>query len=185
MSPRASRRATHVLAAVAVASTVLLIAVAAFALPRLSSPAAPVQGQGKVVSEDCTTTPFRRVRVAVGLKVIVGTGSETAVTLEAQQNLLSLITTEVQGDELVVEATPPGVTSTQPITLTIEMPELDAVTLGAGASGTGRGHGRLACGGRLRRRDDHRDRRGRVPRRHGVRRCRREARRSARQGPRS
>ena len=136
MSPRASRRATLILAAVAVASTVLLIAVAAFVLPMLASPAAPVQGQGNVVSEDRTTTSFRRIRVAVGMKVIVGTGRETAVTLEAQENLLPQITTEVRGDELVVEATPPGVTSTQPITLTIAVPELDAVTLGAGASGT-------------------------------------------------
>jgi hypothetical protein len=136
MSPRASRRSTLILAVVAIASTALLIVVAVFAGTLLLAPAAPVPGQGNVVAEDRTTTSFRRINVAVGMKVIVGTGSETSVTLEAQQNLLTLITTEVRGDELVVEATPPGVTSTEPITLTIQVPDLDAVTLAAGASGT-------------------------------------------------
>jgi hypothetical protein len=136
MSPRASRRATSVLAAVAVASIALVIGVAVFALPLLSSQASPVQGRGNTASEDRTTTSFRRISVGVGMKVVVGTGSETSVTLEAQQNLLPLITTEVQGDQLVVEATAPGVTSTQPITLTIRMPELDSIALSAGASGT-------------------------------------------------
>jgi len=136
MPIRASRRATLVLAVVAVTSTALVIGVVVGAVSMLTAPAAPVPGQGAVTSEDRTTTPFRQISVNVGMKVIVGTGSATSVTLEAQQNLLSLITTEVQGDRLVVEVAPPGVTSTEPITLTIQVPELDSVTLGAGATGT-------------------------------------------------
>ena len=61
MSPRASRRATLILVAAAVASTALLVAVAAFAATLLLAPATPVQGQGNVVSEDRTTTSFRRI----------------------------------------------------------------------------------------------------------------------------
>lgn len=136
MPARAPRRATIVLVIVAVASTTLVIGVAACAVSLLTSPATPVPGQGAVTSEDRTTTPFRQISVGVGMKVIVGTGSQTSVTLEAQPNLLPLITIEVQGDRLVVEAAPPGVTSTVPITLTIQMPELDAITLGEGATAT-------------------------------------------------
>ena len=136
MPARASRRATIVLAIVAVASTVLVIGVVAGAVSMLTAPAAPVPGQGAVTSEDRTATPFRQISVNVGMKVIVGTGRDTSVTLEAQQNLLPLITTEVRGDQLVVEVAPPGVTSTEPITLTIQVPELDSITLGAGVTGT-------------------------------------------------
>ena len=136
MPVRASRGATLVLAVVAVASTALVIGVVAGAVSMLTAPASPVTGQGAVTSEDRTTTPFRQVSVDAGMKVIVGTGRETSVTLQAQPNLLPLITTEVQGDRLVVEVAPPGVTSTQPIILTIQIPELDSIALGAGASGT-------------------------------------------------
>ena len=136
MPARAPRRATLVLAVVAVASTALVIGVVAAAVSMLTAQAAPVQGQKAVTSEDRTTTPFRQISVAVGMKVIVGTGSQTSVTLEAPPNLLPLITTEVQGDRLVVEAASPGVSSAEPITLTVQMPELDAITLGEGAAAT-------------------------------------------------
>ena len=136
MPVRASRRATFVLIAIAAISIVLVIGVVAGAGSRLTTKAGPVQGQGAVTSEDRTTPPFRRIDVGAGMRVIVGTGGATSVTLGAQPNLLPLITTEVQGDQLVVEVAPPGVTSTEPITLTVKVPELDAVTLGAGATGT-------------------------------------------------
>jgi Putative auto-transporter adhesin, head GIN domain len=138
MSARAPRRATIVLAVVAIASTALLVGVAAGALRMFSAQAAPVQGQGQgaLTSQDRTTTPFRRISVDVRMKVIVGTGSQTSVTVEAQPDLLPLITTEVRGDQLVVEVAPPGVSSAEPITLTVQMPELDAITLGEGAAAT-------------------------------------------------
>ncbi len=58
------------------------------------------------------------------------------MTLAAQQNLLALITTEVRGDELVVDVAPPGISTTEPILLTIRVPELDSIALKAGATGT-------------------------------------------------
>ncbi len=136
MPVRASRRATFVLVVIAVISIVLVIGVVAGAGSRFTTNAGPVQGQGAVTSEDRTTTPFRRISVGAGMRVIVGTGSATSVILKAQQNLLPLITTDVQGDQLVVGIAPPGITSTEPITLTIQVPELDAVALGAGTTGT-------------------------------------------------
>ena len=135
MPARAFRRATFVLAVPAVAGLALAIGLAACGLPPLSSQAAPVQGTGEVVSQDRTTTPFHHVSVGAGINVIVGKG-DTSVTLAAQENLLTLITTEVHDDQLVVEVTPPGVTSTKPIALTVQVPELASITLSAGANGT-------------------------------------------------
>ena len=135
MPARAPRRATFVPAIPAVAGLALAIGLAACGLPPLSSQAVPVQGTGEVVSQDRTTTPFHHVSVGAGISVIVGSG-DTSVTLAAQENLLTLITTEVHDDQLVVEVTPPGVTSTKPIALTVQVPELDSITLSAGANGT-------------------------------------------------
>jgi len=135
MPARASGRATLVLAVAAAFSILLVVGVVACGIPSLLPQATPVQGQGKVATEDRTTTAFRSISVGAGMKVIVGTGGETSVTLSAQPNLLPLITTVVQDDQLVVGVTAPGVTSTEPIVLTVTVPELDTISLSAGASG--------------------------------------------------
>ena len=136
MPSRAPRRATLLLAVAAVTTTALAVTVGACILPPLSSQAAAVQGQGEVASEDRTTTSFSHISIGAGVHVVVRTGAETSVTLVAQQNLLPLITTDVQDDQLVVEVLPPGISSTEPVTLTIHTPELASLTLSAGATGT-------------------------------------------------
>lgn len=136
MPSRAPRRASILLALAAVSSTVLAVTVAACGLQPLSSQRSTVQGEGEVTSEDRTTTAFSHVSVGAGMHVIVRSGAETSVTLAAQENLLPLITTDVQGDQLVVEVAAPGISSTEPITLTVHLPELASIALSAGASGT-------------------------------------------------
>jgi hypothetical protein len=136
MPSRAPRRASILLALAAASSAVLSVTVAACGLQPLSSQGGTVQGEGEVTSEDRTTTAFSHVSVGAGMHVIVRTGAETSVTLAAQENLLPLITTDVQGDQLVVEVAVPGISSTEPITLTIHLPELASIALSAGASGT-------------------------------------------------
>ena len=136
MPARASRRASLAVAVTAACSTLLATGFVACALPPLSSQAAPVEGQGDVVSEDRSTADFRHISVGAGINVIVGTGGDTSVTVAAQPNVLKMITTEVQDGQLVVQAAAPGFTSTQPVTLTISVPELDSITLSAGATGT-------------------------------------------------
>ena len=63
-----------------------------------------------------------------------GVGKSTLLNRLAGEELM--ITTEVRDDQLVVEVTPPGVTSTKPIALTVQVPELASITLSAGANGT-------------------------------------------------
>jgi hypothetical protein len=136
MPARAARGVTLILVVVAVASTAVAIGLVASTLPSLAPKVTPVQGQGDVVAEDRTTGSFHHVSVAAGLKVVIGTDSATSVTLEAQPNLLAMITTTVKDDQLVVEAAAPGFASAEPVTLTIRMPALDSIALSAGATGT-------------------------------------------------
>ncbi|MCJ7710599.1 MAG: DUF2807 domain-containing protein, partial [Chloroflexi bacterium] len=136
MPSRAPRRASILLALAAVSTMMLAVTVAACGLAPTSSQEGTVQGEGEVTSEDRTTTAFSHVSVGAGMHVIVRSGAETSVTLAAQENLLPLITTDVQGDQLVVEVAAPGISSTEPITLTVHLPELASIALSAGASGT-------------------------------------------------
>ncbi|MHB8891366.1 MAG: GIN domain-containing protein [Candidatus Limnocylindrales bacterium] len=136
MPARAPRRAPLLLVVAVVVTTALAISVAACVLPPLSSQTTAVQGAGDVTSEDRTTTSFRHISVGAGMKVVVRTGSEPSVTLAAQPNLLDLITTDVNDDQLAVEVTSPGIASTEPITLTIRVQQLESITLSAGATGT-------------------------------------------------
>lgn len=136
MSPRAPRRATFLLAVAAVITTGLVIGLAACVLPPLSSQSTTVQGVGDVTSEDRTTAAFSHISVGAGMKVIVRAGADTSVTLAAQPNLLTLISTEVHDGQLVVAVAAPGIASVEPITLTIHLPELESITLSAGARGT-------------------------------------------------
>ena len=136
MPARAPRRATVVLAAAAVVSALLATGVTACMLPPLASQATPVQGEGAVTSVDRTTAGFSHVSVGAGMNVTVRIGSELSVTLAAQPNLLGLITTDVRDGQLVVEVASPGISTTKSVALTIHVPELESITLSAGASGT-------------------------------------------------
>jgi hypothetical protein len=141
MPARAPRRVTAILAVVAAATTLFAVAAAVFVIrPLLTQTAAngpvAVAGQGAVKSEDRTAGLFRGVKVGAGIKVVIGTGSEAKVTLAAQANLLPMIHTDVTAGQLVLTVDAPGFTSTDPVTLTVEVPALDSISLGEGATAT-------------------------------------------------
>ena len=96
----------------------------------------PVAGQGAVTSEDRTSGDFQHLSVGGGFRVEVTSGSPFSVKVAAQANLLPLITTEVSGGQLIVNVKAPGVSTTQPMTLTVVVPDLRSVTLSGGANGT-------------------------------------------------
>jgi hypothetical protein len=132
MRLRAPRRARSVL----VVLPGLLALAACTGLPPQPTQPGPVVGQGTVTTEDRTTSEFQHLSVGGGLRVIVTAGSALSVTLAAQPNLLPLITTEVDGGQLVVNVNSPGISSSQPITLTATVPDLQSITLSGGANGT-------------------------------------------------
>ena len=62
-----------------------------------------VRGNGDMGNQTRNTGSFEAVRVADGLDVVVSTGATHAVRVEADENLLEYITTERDGDVLVVQ----------------------------------------------------------------------------------
>lgn len=132
MPRRAPRRA---LAGLALLSC-LLAAAACTGLPPQPTQPRSVAGEGAVVTEDRTAGEFQHLSVGGGLRVVVTAGAPVSVILSAQSNLLPLIRTVVEDGQLAVNVEPPGITSSEPITLTATVPDLQSVTLSGGADGT-------------------------------------------------
>ncbi len=63
---------------------------------------AQVKGNGNVVKEDRTVATFTGLEVEDGIDVILSQGTSQSLTLEADENLLELIKTEVSGGVLKI-----------------------------------------------------------------------------------
>ncbi len=136
MRSRAPRRAIRRLALALVPALLLLPAIASCgATPEVPETSDTIVGTGDVVTEFRDLAPFTRVSVGAGLKVVIGEAAEQEVKLGAQQNLLPIIRTEVVEGQLIVTIPSPGVTATQPMTLTLRMTQVESVALSAGSVG--------------------------------------------------
>jgi len=134
MPARAPRRAARLLLAAAVAVALSGVLAACGDVSWEPQPS-PVPGAGNLTTEDRTAGDFTRVSVGAKVKVVAREAPELKVTVEAQQNLLPLIKTEVLDGQLVVNIPPPGVSTSQPITVTIDAPMIESFTIGSGATG--------------------------------------------------
>ncbi len=136
MPARAPRRAAprHILAVVTVLALAPVIAGCGIIPPMASEPA-PITGTGDVQTEIRELGSFTRVSVGAGLKVIIGAAAEQQVSVAAQANLLPVIRTEVVDGQLVVVIPAPGVTTSEPMSLTVKLPTLESVALSAGSVG--------------------------------------------------
>lgn len=136
MSSRAPRRAAPgLILAAAMAIGLAPVLAGCGLLPSSDSTGSGIVGSGEVQPEVRELAPFTRISVGAGLKVIVGAAAEQSVTVTAQGNLLPAIKTVVTDGQLIVTIPAPGVTSTQPMSLTVKLPELASVALSAGAVG--------------------------------------------------
>jgi hypothetical protein len=136
MRSRAPRRATFRLAMVVASATLLLPVLAGCgATPDIPGASGTIVGTGDAITEFRDLAPFTRVSVGAGLKVIIGEAAEQEVKVGAQQNLLPVIRTEVVDGQLIVTIPSPGVTATQPMTLTLRMTQVESVALSAGSVG--------------------------------------------------
>lgn len=105
-------------------------------LPPAASVGAGVVGEGEVQTEARALPPFTRISVAAGMKVIFGAAAEQQVSVAAQPNVLPAIKTEVvEGQLIVTLEAEGGVTTTKPMSLTVEIPVLESVALSAGSVG--------------------------------------------------
>src|SRR3954452_14245557 len=121
---------------IAALAAIVIAGVAASCSPPTYGDATTIHGAGAVTSESRATTPFRRIRIGEGVRLDARTGSAGSVSVSGQANILPLIDTTVTGDELVVSLASPSIDSAEPLIVSIVTPELDAVRLDPGASGT-------------------------------------------------
>lgn len=89
-----------------------------------------IAGTGPVVEEERTLSGFTRISVGTGATVQVTQGATFEVILEAQQNILDIITTEVHHGELVIDnQRHTNIASWEDVHVYITMPEVTGLTL--------------------------------------------------------
>ena len=114
------------LVAVTLLIAVLNVATAPSLLDRASGTG--VEGSGSPASEVREVAPFTSVDLAGSNEVSISVGTTQSVRVEADDNLLDLVTTRVRAGELVIDND--GDFQTRgPMRVQITLPELDAVTL--------------------------------------------------------
>jgi hypothetical protein len=92
------------------------------------SPTHVVRGSGIAATQSRVVPTFTSVDVAGASEVTVRVGSEQAVVVSADDNLIELVTTAVQSGTLVV-GTNGSFTTERPVTVELTVTQLDAVTL--------------------------------------------------------
>lgn len=89
-----------------------------------------VKGNGKLTTESRTVTEFEKVGVAGSFDVLLVQGREGEITVEAEENLMQYIITEVKSGHLKIK-TKKGISlrSTKGIKITVGYDDLNAVSL--------------------------------------------------------
>ena len=112
---------------------VLTLIFAVLLLVRDEASTTALQGSGVSVTQTRTVPPFQTVELAGASEVTVRVGQRQAVEVQADDNLIDRLTTEVVGGALVIE-TRGSFSTASPMTVSVTAPELEAVTLsGSGA----------------------------------------------------
>lgn len=106
-----------------------------------------IRGSGVAGSETRDVPTFGGVALAGAADVTVDVGGEQKVVVHADDNLLAIVTTEVEGGMLVVSQSE-SFDAVTPASVEIGVPSLDALRLSGAGNLTARGHDlqRLAVG---------------------------------------
>ena len=94
-----------------------------------SSSSTSVQGSGVAATEARDLPPFSSVELAGSNTVTIRVGEEQSVVVRADNNLVDRVTTAVQDGSLVIGDVPGSYTTKSPMSITISVPSLDALTL--------------------------------------------------------
>ncbi|MBA7508656.1 hypothetical protein ES705_00588 [subsurface metagenome] len=84
-----------------VASIVVLISI--FTVTIVSCKGAQVRGSGNLISEDRDVSGFSKVSISGSGNLFIEQGDEESLTIEAEDNILPLITTRVSGSTLTIK----------------------------------------------------------------------------------
>jgi hypothetical protein len=107
-------------------ASVLLFATGCQFLNKIGSALPSVKGVGPVKSEDRTVGDFERVDVGGGFKVTVKVGPKASLKIDAQDNILKAIQSEVKNGTLRVW-TDGSIETSEPVKLTITTPRLSSL----------------------------------------------------------
>ncbi len=117
---------------------VILSFIALLAVGCTIAPVYTVTGSGRVTSENRNVSNFNALRLAGLGEVTFTQGDTEALTVQAEDNLMPYIRTEVQNGTLIIDFArdhqPANVRPTQPIKFNLSVKNLDAIEL----SGAGR-----------------------------------------------
>ncbi|UCF67643.1 MAG: DUF2807 domain-containing protein [Acidobacteriota bacterium] len=89
---------------------------------------ATVKGSGNTASEQRSVGPFERIEIQGSADAIVQIGEPQQLNVEADDNILGLITTEVRGETLVISSKE-SYSSRRGVTVMITVPKLEAVEI--------------------------------------------------------
>jgi hypothetical protein len=129
------RRAPGPLKSTLAAIAVLLLAIlAVLAVDRVffsSSSSRAGTGSGVASTQARPLPPFTGVELAGDNNVIVQVGATQSVTVHADSNLLTRVTTQVRSGRLVIGTTPGNLSAKTPMFVAVSLPSLDRLRLQA------------------------------------------------------
>jgi len=94
-----------------------------------SSTTSTTEGSGVPATQIRDVAAFNSVELAGSNNVLIRVGEKQSVVVKADDNLLDRVTTEVQSGKLVIANTPGSWTTKSPMSVEVNVPTLDALTL--------------------------------------------------------
>jgi Putative auto-transporter adhesin, head GIN domain len=94
-----------------------------------ASSSSTTEGSGVSATQARDLAAFNRVELAGSNNVVVRVGAKQSVVVRADDNFLDRVTTQVQSGELVIANTPGSFTTRSPMSVEVEVPTLNALTL--------------------------------------------------------
>ena len=124
-------------------ATALFIVLSLFTQGMLAAPCVHVKGSGNVVRKVLSVEAFHGIAVDGSIDVVLTPSGNQQVEVEAQENLIGLVTTEVRNGVWVI-GTSKGYSTDKPFVVHISAPVIDVVSIGG--SGNVKGTGAFTAG---------------------------------------
>ncbi len=94
-----------------------------------NSTSSTTEGSGMPATQARDAAAFNSVELAGSNNVLIRVGEKRSVVVRADDNLLDRVTTEVQSGKLVIANTPGSFTTKSPMSVEVNVPTLNALTL--------------------------------------------------------
>ncbi|WOC40465.1 head GIN domain-containing protein [Polaribacter sp. HL-MS24] len=90
-----------------------------------------IKGNGNQITKTRTVSSFNEINVGGSFEVILVKGTEGKITIEAEENIIPYIETEVDGDRLKIQyKRNTNIRSTKSVTIRVQIKDLESVSLG-------------------------------------------------------